>query len=324
MKLASLMITAVLSVSAASVAYAQDAVFKKPLTLVVPFPPGGPTDAMARAISHELSGIIGQTVIVDNRAGAGGNIGADYVARSSPDGQTLLFGTSGPLAINVNLYKKISYDPLRSFTPVVNIGYLPNVIVVNPSVPVQNVSELIAHAKENPGKLTYASSGNGASSHLAGVLFNRMTGTDIVHVPYKGTGPALNDLIAGHVSMAFTDVLTALPYVKAGKLKVLGVTTSSPSRVMPEVATVASQGVKGFDVSVFFGIVAPAGTPPEVVKKLNAAFSSALQKPELSRMLAQQGLEKPASTSPESLRAFMENEVVRWKDVVKSAGAQLD
>lgn len=326
MKIAAMLFASLLAAIVFPVAHAQsqDAASGKPLSLVVPFPPGGPTDAMARSIANELKGILGQTVIVDNRAGAGGNIGADYVARSAPDGQTILFGTSGPLAINVSLYKKISYDPLRSFTPIINLGYLPNVLVVHPDLPAKNVKELISHAKANAGKLTYASSGNGASSHLAGVLFNKLAGTDLMHVPYKGTGPALTDLVAGHVSMAFTDVLTALPFIKAGKLRVLGVTTTTPSRALPDVPTVASQGVPGFDVSVFFGIVAPAGTPPEVVTRLNRAFATALKRPELAKTLAQQGLEMASSTDPENLRTFMSNEVSRWKDVVKSSGAQLD
>ncbi|WP_438943661.1 Bug family tripartite tricarboxylate transporter substrate binding protein [Noviherbaspirillum malthae] len=324
MKIASIVLSGLLCIVTHASVLAQGAASGKPVTLVVPFAPGGPTDAMARSIAHELKDILGQTVIVDNRAGAGGNIGADFVARAPADGQTLLFGTSGPLAINASLYKKISYDPLRSFAPIINLGYLPNVLVVHPSLPAKNVKELITYAKANPGKLTYASSGNGASSHLAGVMFNKMAGTDFVHVPYKGTGPALNDLIAGHVSMAFTDVLTALPFIKTGKLRVLGVTTAEPSRALPDVPTVAEQGVKGFDVSVFFGIVAPAGTPPDVVTHLHRAFAAALKRPELAKSLEKQGLEMAAKNDPESLHAFMTSEVSRWKEVVKTSGAQLD
>jgi tripartite-type tricarboxylate transporter receptor subunit TctC len=323
MKLFFLLFASVLCL-AAPASHAQQNFPTKPLSLVVPFPPGGPTDAMARSIAAELKNVLGQTVLVDNRAGAGGNIGAELVARAPADGHTLMFGTSGPLAINASLYKKISYSPLQSFTPIINIGYLPNVLVVNPAVPAKDVRELIAYGKAHPGILTYASSGNGASSHLAGVMFNSLAGTDFLHVPYKGTGPALADLVAGHVSMAFTDVLTALPFIKTGKLRVLGVTTATPSRALPGVPTVAEQGVKGFDVSVFFGIVAPAGTPPEVVTKLNRAFAIALQKPELAQMLAGQGLEMASSTDPENLRAFMTREIARWRDVVKSSGAQLD
>jgi tripartite-type tricarboxylate transporter receptor subunit TctC len=323
-KLFSFFVTTLFCLAAAPAAQAQQNFPARPIALVVPFPPGGPTDAMARSIAAELKNVLGQTVLVENRAGAGGNIGAEFVARAPADGYTLMFGTSGPLAINASLYKKISYSPLQSFTPIINIGYLPNVLVVHPALPAQDVRELIAYGKAHPGSLTYASSGNGASSHLAGVMFNNLAGTDFLHIPYKGTGPALNDLIAGHVSMAFTDVLTALPFIKTGKLRVLGVTTATPSRALPGVPTVAEQGVKGFDVSVFFGIVAPAGMPPELVTKLNRAFATALQKPELAHMLAGQGLEMASSTDPENLRAFMTREIARWRDVVKSSGAQLD
>jgi tripartite-type tricarboxylate transporter receptor subunit TctC len=325
MKLMTLVVGAMLSVAAMPAVQAQvPSSSDKMLTLVVPFPPGGPTDAMARAIAQELKGTLGQTVIVENKPGAGGNIGAEYVARAPATGQTLLFGTSGPLAINVSLYKKLGYDPLKSFTPIINIGYLPNVLVVNPAVPAKNVQELIAYDKQNPGKLTFASSGNGASSHLAGVLFNIKAGTGFQHIPYKGTGPALTDLVGGHVSMAFTDVLTALPFVKQNKLRLLGVTTASPSRAVPNAPTVASQGLPGFDVSVFFGVVAPAGTPAETVTRLNRAFADALKRPELADMLAGQGLEMASSTAPESLRAFMTKEITTWREVVKASGAQLD
>jgi tripartite-type tricarboxylate transporter receptor subunit TctC len=261
---------------------------------------------------------------VENRAGAGGNIGAEAVARAEPDGYTLMFGTSAPLAINVSLYRKINYDPVKSFAPVIQIGHLPNVLVVNAQVPAKNVGELIAYAKAHPGKLTYASSGNGASSHLAGVMFNNMAGTDFQHIPYKGTGPALNDLLGGQVSMTFTDVLTALPFVKSGKVRALGVTTLARSQALPDVPTVAEQGVPGFDVSVFFGVVAPAGTPQPVIAKLNAAFAQALRKPEVRSSLMAQGLEMAPSTSPEQLGAFVKSEVGKWKVVVQKSGAQLD
>jgi tripartite-type tricarboxylate transporter receptor subunit TctC len=324
MKLITLFPALLLGLAAAAPSYAQNDFPSKPIMLVVPFPPGGPTDAMARAIANEAKTTLGQPIIIENRPGAGGNLGADFVARAPADGHTLMFGTSGPLAINASLYRKLNYDPLRSFTPVINIGYLPNVLIVNAALPAKDVRELIAYDKANATKLTYASSGNGASSHLAGVMFNSMAGTGFQHVPYKGTGPALNDLLGGHVSMAFTDVLTALPFIKSGKLRVLGVTTAMPSRVLPGVPTIAEQGVKGFDVSVFFGIVAPAATPPKVVAKLNSAFAAALQKPELARMLAEQGLEMAASTDPENLRSFMTSETAKWQAVVKSSGAQLD
>ena len=225
------------------------------------------------------------------------------------DGHTLLFGTSGPLAINVSLYKKIGYDPVKSFAPVMQIGHLPNVLVVNPGIPAKNVKELIAYGKANPGKLSYASSGNGASSHLAGVLFNNLAGTDFAHIPYKGTGPALNDLLGGQVAMTFTDVLTALPHIKSGKLRALGVTTKDRSQALPEVPTIAEQGIAGFDVSVFFGLVVPAGTPKDVIDKLNQGFADALKQPEVRKTLLAQGLEFAPSTSPEQLGSFIQAEV---------------
>ena len=296
----------------------------KPVMLVVPFAPGGPTDAMARILATAIKASLHQGMLVDNKPGAGGNIGAELVARAPADGHTLLFGTSGPLAINTSLFSKINYDPIKSFAPVIRIGHLPNVLVVHPGVPAQNVRELIAHAKANPGKLSYASSGNGASSHLAGVLFNLRTGTDIQHVPYKGTGPALNDLLGGQVSMSFTDVLTALPHIKAGKLRVLGVTAGVRSPSLPEVPTLMEQGVKDFDVSVFFGIVAPAGTPREVVTTLNAAFVQVLQQPEVRQKLMAQGLEMATGFAPEQLAAFIQAEVPKWREVVKASGAKVD
>ena len=294
----------------------------KPITLVVPFAPGGPTDAMARTLAAAVK--IGQPVIVENRAGAGGNLGAEAVARAAADGHTVLFGTSGPLAINVSLYKKIGYDPVKSFAPVMQIGHLPNVLVVNPSIPAKNVKELIAYGKANPGKLSYASSGNGASSHLAGVLFNNLAGTDFAHIPYKGTGPALNDLLGGQVAMTFTDVLTALPHIKSGKLRALGVTTKDRSQALPEVPTIAEQGIAGFDVSVFFGLVVPAGTPKDVVDKLNQGFADALKQPEVRKTLLAQGLEFAPSTSPEQLGSFIQSEVAKWRGVVKNSGAEID
>jgi tripartite-type tricarboxylate transporter receptor subunit TctC len=301
-----------------------DAFPDKPIMLVIPFPPGGPTDAMARTLAAEMKDRLGQPMIVENRAGAGGNIGAEFVARAPADGQTLLFGTSGPLAINASLYRKIGYDPVKSFAPVIQVGHLPNILVVHPSVPAKNVKELVAYAKAHPGKLSYASSGNGASSHLAGVLFNSTAGVELQHIPYKGTGPALNDLLGGQVSMSFTDVLTALPYVKAGKLRALGITTTTRSQALPELPTVAEQGVPGYDVSVFFGIVAPAGTPTDRVAKLNQAFVEVLATPKVKALFAAQGLEPAPASTPEQLGKFIGLQMARWSTVVKQSGAQLD
>ena len=306
------------------VAHAADAYPSKPIQFVVPFPPGGPTDAMARTLATQLSLVLKQPVVVDNKAGAGGNIGADHVTRAQADGYTLMFGTSGPLAINKSLYRKLNYDPTSSFTPIIRVGHLPNILVVNPQLPVKNVAELIAHAKAHPGKLSYASSGNGASSHLAGVLFNEMAGTDFMHVPYKGTGPALTDLLAGQVSMTFTDILTAKPYVQGNKLRALGVATAKRSQALPNVPTIAEQGVKGYDVSVFFGVVAPKGLPADRQKRLNDAFAQVLAEPKVKAALADQGLEAAADSSPQALAQFIAEETSKWAKVVKAAGATLD
>jgi tripartite-type tricarboxylate transporter receptor subunit TctC len=293
-----------------------------PVRLIVPFAPGGPTDVMARHLGNALRDHLGQPIIVDNRAGAGGNIGAEAVAKAAPDGYTLLFGTSGPLAINAGLYPKLNYDPLTSFDPVIMIGHLPNVLTVHPDLPVRTADELIALAKSGR-RLTFASSGNGASSHLAGVMFNAMTGTNIQHVPYRGTGPALNDLLAGQVDMTFTDVLTALPHIQAGTLRALGVTTAERSAVLPDVPTLAEQGLHGFDVSVFFGIIVPKGTPPAVIGKLNQAFASALDDAELRRMLTAQGIVRAPSTEPAFLTRFMSAEIPKWRQLIKSAGIEV-
>lgn len=296
----------------------------RPITFVVPFPPGGPTDAMARLLATELGHVLGQTVVVDNKAGAGGNIGASAVARAEPDGYTVMFGTSGPLAINHSLYSKIDYDPRTSFDPILYVGYLPNVLVVRKDLPVDNVQALMALDKKDPGKLNFASSGNGASSHLAGVLFNGMAGTELQHVPFRGTGPALTSLLGGQVDMTFTDILTALPYIKADRLKPLGVATIAKSQAAPDIPTIAEQGLEGYDVSVFFGVVAPKGVPAERLEKLNQAFSQVLESEKVRANLSAQGLEISDDHTPEYLAKFISSELDKWHGVVQKAGAQLD
>ena len=297
---------------------------ERPVTLVVPFPPGGPTDAMARRLADGLKDQLGQTVVVENRSGAGGNIGAEYVANARPDGYTILFGTSGPLAINVSLYKNQQYDPQKSFAPIIRIGHLPNILTVHPSVPVHNVQELIAYAKKNPDKLSYASSGNGASSHLAGILFNKMAGTQILHVPYKGTGPALNDLLGGQVSMSFTDILTALPHVQAGNLRAIGLASAERSDALPDLPTIAEQGLPGYDVSVFFGIVAPRGTPADVVARLNQAFVDTLAQPAVKQALHAQGIVEADDKTPQGLASFIDAQVAKWRGIIQEAHVAMD
>ncbi len=292
--------------------------------LVVPYPPGGPTDALARKLAQGAGEKLGTTIVVENKAGANGNIGAEYVARAKPDGYTIMFGTSGPLAINSSMYKNLSYQPETSFTPIMKIGHLPNILVVNPKVPVKNVAELIQYAKANPDKVTYASSGTGASSHLAGVLFNAMAGTQILHVPYKGTGPALNDLLGGQVSMAFTDVMTALPHIRNHKLNALGLASGQRSDALPDLPTIAEQGLKGYDVSVFFGIVGPAGIPEPRVTALNNAFRDAMAAPETQATLASQGIVEADKKTPQELAEFIHAEVKKWHEVINNASIKLD
>ncbi len=297
---------------------------KEPIKMVVPFPPGGPTDGMARLIAKYLGEQLETPVIVENRGGAGGNIGAQYVASAKADGYTLLFGTSGPLAINISLYQDITYDPRTSFEPIGRIGHLPNVLVINPSVQVDSVSELVAYAKNNPGVLTYGSSGNGASSHLAGVLFNRTTGTDILHVPYRGTGPALVDLLAGQIDMTFTDVMTASPHIREGALKAMGVTTSQRSFSLPDVPSLEEQGLENYDVSVFFGLVGPKGMDDAVIEKINTALISVLAEEEVQQLLSSQGIVIADDFSPKALHEFINTEVDKWAEIIKSESIVLD
>lgn len=323
-KLFSALLVGVAGLYVAAPVLAADSYPSQTIKLIVPFPPGGPTDALARRLAQGLSKPLGQTVIVENKAGAGGNIGSEFVADAKPDGYTLLFGTSGPLAINVSLYSKLRYDPRTSFAPIVRIGHLPNILVVNPKVPAKNLPELIAYAKKNPDKLTYASSGNGASSHLAGVMFNQMAGTQIQHIPYKGTGPALNDLLGGQVSMSFTDILTALPHVKSGTLRAIGLASANRSAALPDLPTLSEEGLKGYDVSVFFGIVAPKGTPEPIVRKLNQAFIQAMSEPEVKSTLASQGIVEADDKTPQGLATFIDKEVPKWAKLIQSAHITLD
>src|SRR5690349_12578544 len=237
----------------------------KPIRLIVPFPPAGTTDILARAVAQKLSETWGQQVVVDNHPGAGGNIGSDIVAKASPDGYTLLMGTVGTHAINPSLYAKMPYDHVKDFAPVILVAGVPNVLVVNPALPVKSVQELIVYGKANPGKLNFASSGNGTSIHLSGELFKTMTGIQMTHVPYKGSSPALTDLIAGQVQLMFDNLPSSLQFIKAGKLRALAVTSLERSSALPDVPTLAESGLPGFEVSSWFGVLAPAGTPNDII-----------------------------------------------------------
>jgi len=311
-----------LALSITSAAFAQ-AWPTKPVKIVVPFPPGGTTDILARAIGFDLTKAWSQPIIVENRPGAGGNIGAEAVAKSPADGYTLLMGTVGTHGINPSVYKKMAYDAIKDFAPVTLVALVPNMLVVHPSVPVKSVGELIALAKKQPGKLTFASSGNGTSIHLSGALFETLAGVDLVHVPYKGSSPAIIDLLAGQVNMMFDNMPSALPYVKSGKLRALAVTSARRSPAMPELPTIAEAGVKGYEASSWFGMLAPAGTPKDVVAKANGAILKSLSTPDIKEKLSSQGA-APAGDTPEKFAAFIRAEIDKWAKVVKASGATID
>ena len=296
----------------------------KPIRMIVPFSAAGTTDILARAIGQELTKAWGQPVVVENRPGAGGNTGADVVAKAPADGYTLLMGAVSPMAINVTLYyPKLPYDVVKDFAPVTLVATVPNLLVVHPSVPVTTVKELIALAKAKPGQLTFASSGNGTSIHLSGELFKSMAGVDMLHIPYKGSGPAITDLIGGQVNMMFDNMPSVLAQVKGGKLRAIAVTTRERSPALPEVPTIAESGLPGFDASSWFGIFAPAGTPKDIVAKLSTAVAKSLHTTEMKERLAGQGAVAVGNT-PEQYGEFVKTEIAKWAKVVKASGAKID
>jgi tripartite-type tricarboxylate transporter receptor subunit TctC len=313
--------TTLLAATAAS-AFAADYP-TKPIRLVVPFAAAGTTDFLARAIAQKLGHNLGTTVIVDNRPGAGGNIGSDIVAKSDPDGYTLLLGTVGTHAINASLYKKMPYDTVKDFAPITLVASVPNIVVVNPSVPVKSIKELLALAKSKPGQLSFASSGNGSSIHLSGELFKSMAGVDMLHVPYKGSGPAVADLVGGQVNLMFDNMPSSLPHVKSGRLRAIAVTSAKRSPAAPDLPTIAESGVPGYEAVAWFGVLAPAGTPPAIVKKLNAEIIKVLKSPDVAERLSSQGAE-PVSNTPEQFSAYIKSEMAKWAKVIKASGAQVD
>jgi tripartite-type tricarboxylate transporter receptor subunit TctC len=294
----------------------------KPVKLVVPYPPGGPTDIVARVVGQKLSEQTGQQFVVDNRPGAGGNIGAELAARAPADGYTLLVATTAH-AINLSLFKNLNYNALKDFAPVALLTRGPLVIVANPALRAQNVRELIALAKAKPGAINFASSGNGQSTHLSAELFSTMAGVKMTHIPYKGSAPALTDVIGGQASLMFDTMLSAMPFVKAGKLKALAVTSRERSPAAPEVPTVAESGVPGYETFAWNGIVAPAGTPKEVIAKLSAELRRAMDTPEVMEKFAAQGF-SAAWNTPEAFGAFMQAEVDKWSRVVRISGTTVD
>lgn len=295
----------------------------KPIKFVVPFSPGGAADVLARVVGQHVSESLGQPVVVENRTGAGGGIAAELVARSAPDGYTLFVGSTGPLAINKSLYSKLAYDPANDFAPVSLAVLVQNVLVVGPNVKENTVQEIISRARSKAGGMTYASSGNGTSLHLAGELFKTMAKVDIVHVPYKGGAPAITDLMGGQVDMMFAVLPDAMPHIKAGKIRAIAVAGTGRSKSLPDVPTVAETGVPGFEASAWYGFVAPAKTPPDVIQKLNAAINAALAKPEVQERLAPLGFDVVAST-PQQFAAKIESEIAKWGAVVQASGARVD
>lgn len=301
-------------------AQAQAAYPNKPVTIIVPFSAGGTTDILARVVGQSMSRDLGQPVIVDNRAGAGGNIGAQAVARAAPDGYTLVMGTVGTHAINASLYAKMPFDPVRDFVPIARVAAVPNLLVAHPAQPYKNVRELVAYAKANPGKVTVANSGVGTSIHLSAELFKHMAGVDVQNVAYRGSAPALNDLVGGHTAIMFDNMPSAIGFVRAGKLRPLAVTTANRSQALPDVPTVAEAGVPGFEATSWFGLLAPAKTPAPVVARLNASVLKALADPEVKKKLMEQGAE-PLGGTPEQFAAFIGAESAKWGKVVKQSGA---
>jgi tripartite-type tricarboxylate transporter receptor subunit TctC len=294
----------------------------KPVRIVVPYPPGGPNDIVARTVGQKLSEQLGQPVIVDNKPGASGNIGAESVAKSPPDGYTLLLLTTGH-TINPSLYPKLGYDLEKDLAPVTQLTAGPMVVVANPSLPAKNIKELISLAKAKPGSLNFGSAGNGSSTHLAPELFSSMAGIKMNHIPYKGSAPALTDLMAGQIQVAFDFMISAMPHVKSGKVKALAVTSTTRSPAAPDLPTVAESGVPGFEVIGWNGLVVPARTPKDVVAKLNAELKKALDQPDAKERFAAQGF-SATWTTPEKFGAYIESEHAKWARVVKDSGAKID
>jgi tripartite-type tricarboxylate transporter receptor subunit TctC len=295
----------------------------QPIRLVVPFPAGGGADNLARMIMPRVEKILGQPIVIDNRPGAGGNVGAEIVAHAPPDGYTLLYGTNGTHAINKSLYGNLRFDPAKDFAPVSRMTQIAAMLIVNPAFPVDTVGGLVAYAKAHPGEVNFASAGNGTTSHLAGVLFASMTGIDIVHVPYRGGAAAMTDLVGGQVQMMIDVMPSAYPQVKGGKVRGLAVTTARRSPAAPEFPTIAESGVPGFEVSAWDGILAPAGTPSEVIDKLNAAIRQALEDPQLVAQLRANGAQ-PVPGTPADFARHIGAETEKWAAVVKRSGAKVD
>ena len=310
-------------VTAGTTGAVSDAYPCKQIRFVVPYPPGGASDATARLIGQKLSVDWGSQVIVDNRPGANGNIAADMVAKSPGDGCTMLMGNVGPNAISASLYPKLPFDVVKSFAPVTLTTTVPIVLLVNPALPIKNVKELIAYAKANPNKINFASAGNGSSNHLTGEMFKSASGIDIVHVPYKGDAPAMTDLMGGQVAMMFTTIVAAMPHVSSGKLRAIAIASSKRSSAMPDLPTIDESGVPGFNSSSWGGILFPSGTPNEVVTKMHGGVVKVLKMPDVKEKLNAMGAEV-VGNSPEEFSDYIKAETVKWAKVVKTSGASVN
>ena len=295
----------------------------KPVKLVVPFPPGGSLDNVGRLLALKLTETWGQTVVVENRPGAGGNVGADAVAKSPADGYTVVMGALSTHAVNPNLYAKMPYDAVRDFAPISLVAITPNVLIVNTASPIKTLGDLVADAKAHPGKLNFGSGSNGSAGHLAGELFKVETGTDVAHIPFKGGAPALQALLAGETQFMFDNLANAMAQVKGGKARAIAVTTAQRSKLAPDLPTMAEAGLPGFDISTWFGILAPAGTAPDVVAKWNADLVHALNAPDVREKMLAQGAE-PAPTTPAEFASFIARERDKYARIVKASGAKID
>jgi len=296
----------------------------RPVHLIVPYAAGGPVDLSARLLAPGLQAALGQPVVVENRTGAGGNIGADFVAKSAPDGHTLVMGAIATHAINPALYPKLPYDPVRDFRHVALVVQVPNVLVVSNDVPARTLHEFISLVKANPGKFDFASGSTGSTGHLAGELFKQVTGTYMVHIPYKGSAPAVLDLVSGRVHLMFDNLASALPNIKAGKVRALAVTVLKRSSFLPQVPTLDESGLKGFDLTTWWGVMAPAGTPPPVVERLAAEIGRLIEQPDMRERFAAMGSEAPAVRTPAEFTAFVEKELKTYSQLVKRSGATID
>ncbi|WP_194722043.1 Bug family tripartite tricarboxylate transporter substrate binding protein [Noviherbaspirillum malthae] len=318
-----LIASAAIAVAMTQPAMAEPGYPSKPIRMIVPFAPGGSTDVVARILGAELKNELGQTVIIENKPGAGGNIGGDLAAKSAPDGYTILMAAAGPTVINPSLYSKMPYDPIKDLAPVTMLVREHNLMAINPSIPAKTLQEFIAYAKSRPNEVNFGSPGNGSPAQLAGQLMNQTAGLKMVHVAYKGSGPAVVDLVAGHISMMIDNMPALLPHVQSGKLRAIAVPSESRASAMPDVPTFAEAGMKDFVITAWKGVMVPAGTPPAIVNKLQASMAKIMAKPDIRKRMIEMGAE-PVANTPEQFGAVIKKETAWWGALVKSTGTKLD